>query len=285
MNGLPAAIAAAALLLLLAFAGAWPGRDAEGPKTDGVSLWGGLRGLPGTGTLVVDGPVRGYTQAEVEQLRAFLERGGRLLVVEPTAPAVSLLAALDVGVEGSPGLVFDPDRDVRDRFVVRPTGELGLTRTQSLERSQVVGGSGRAVLTTGAFVWHDLDADGEPDLDEPRGSYAVARVQSVGAGEVLVLGSRELLENDPSGPILRAWAEAQPPTVHDRQHGNEPDALDAGSMLAGHRPRTIAVGLAALGLVAALVAFGVRIQRIGAARRRRGPVDRQTLELLAELGD
>ena len=72
--------------------------------------------------------------------------------------------------------------------------------------------------------------------------------------------------------------------MHDRYHANAGDALDAGSLLAGHRPRTVAAGLAALGLVAGLVAFAVRVQRVGAARRRRGPVDRQTLELLAELG-
>jgi hypothetical protein len=285
MNALPAAIAAALLLLLVAFAGAWPGRDADEPATEGLSLWGGLRGLPETGTLVVDGPVRGYTLAEVEQLRSFLQGGGRMLVIEPTAPAISLLEALDVGVTASPGLVFDPDRDVRDRFTVTPTGELGLERTQALSASQVVEGAGRAVLLTGPFVWHDLDADGEPDLDEPRGTFSVARVQDVGDGAVLVLGSRALLEPGPSSAVLQAWATEVAPTVHDRAHGNAPDALDAGSLLAGHRPRTIAWGLGALALVAAAVALGVRIQRVGAARRRRGPVDRQTLELLAELGE
>lgn len=285
MNALPAAVAAAALLLVLAVAGAYPGRGVEEPATDGVSLWAGLRGLPAAGTLVIDGPVRGYTTAEVEQLRAFLGNGGRLLVVEPTAPAVSLLDALDVGITASEGLVFDPDLDVRGRFLVSPTGELGLSRTQSLESSQVVTGSGRAVLLTGSFVWHDADADGEPDLDEPRGAWPVAMVQDVGQGAVLVVGSRDLLENPPSGPVLQDWAAAAAPTVHDRYHGNAPDALDAGGLLAGHRPRTLAVGLGALALVALAVAFGLRVRRVTAARRRRGPVDRQTLELLAELGE
>lgn len=283
MNALPAAVAAGALLVFVAVAGAWPGRDAVAPATDGLSLWGGLGGLPQNGTLVVDGPVRGYTPDEVEHLRAFLQHGGRMLVVEPTAPAISLLDALDVGVTASPGLVFDPDLDVRDRFTVTPTGALGLTRTQSLLASQVIEGPAQAVLLTGPFAWHDLDADGEPDLDEPRGTFAVARVQDVGEGTVLVLGSRDLLTKEPSGPLLQAWAAAQEPTVHDRAHGNAPDPLDAGSLLAGHRPATVLGLMGALGLVALALALGLRIRRVGAARRRRGPVDRQTLELLAEL--
>lgn len=285
MNALPAAVAAGLLLVLVAVAGAYPGRGVEDPATSGFSVWGGLRGLPANGTLVIDGPVRGYTLAEVEQLRTFLEDGGRLLVIEPTAPAISLLDALDVGITASPGLVFDPDLDVRDRFTVTPTGELGLVRTQSLVASQVVLGSARPVLLTGPFVWHDLDADGEPDLDEPRGTFSVARVQDVGDGSVLVLGSRDLLTKEPSGPLLQDWAAEQAPTVHDRYHGNAPDALDAASLLAGHRPATVAGLLVGLGLVAAGIALGVRIQRVTAARRRRGPVDRQTLELLAELAE
>lgn len=284
MNALPAAVAAGLLLVLVAVAGAYPGRDAQDPATDGFSLWGGLRGLPLNGTLVIDGPVRGYTQAEVEQLRTFLEDGGRMLVIEPTAPAISLLDALDVGVTASPGFVFDPDLDTRARFTVTPTGELGLDRTQSLAASQVVLGA-RPVLLTGPFVWHDLDADGEPDLDEDRGTYSVAGIQDVGKGSILVLGSRDLIEKQPNGPVFEAWAAARAPTVHDRFHGNAPDALDAASLLAGHRPATISILLVAVALVAAGIALGLRIQRVTAARRRRGPVDRQTLELLAELAE
>lgn len=285
MSALPAAVAAALVLLLIVTAGAWPGREVDAPETPGVSLWGGLEGLPATGTLVIDGPVRGYTRDEVEQLRVFLANGGRMLVIEPTAPAVSLLAALDVGVSASAGLVFDPDRDVRDRFVVRPTGELGLTRTQSLLASQVVEGSGRPVLQTSSFAWHDLDGDGEPDLDEPRGTWAVAMLQEVGAGAVLVLGSRDLLDAGPSAATLQAWAAAVSPTVHDRFHANAPDALGAGPLLSGHRPTAIALALAVVGVLGVALAFGLRIRRVTAARRRRGPVDRATLEILAELAD
>lgn len=267
------------IVLAAALAPAWRS-DVDG----GHQLWGGLEGLPNRGTLLIQAPRSAYTPDEVAAARNFLDHGGRLLVIEPTAPANSLLLALDVGLTAPGGLVFDPDVDAEGRFTAYATGTLGITQNVALARSQVVLGDGASLLSTGPFVWHDQDADGRPDVEEPRGAWSIAQLRSVGNGSALVLGSAALLDHPATRTAIAQWMADGGPLVVDARHIGGPDAFGATSTLAGHRPGAILALLVVGTLVAAAFVFAVRVQRVG-GRRRRGPVDRQTLEILAELSD
>lgn len=278
MKALPGALALALLLGLVAAAGLAPALRFAQPAGDGHPLWGGLEGLPARGTLLIEAPRLAYTPAEAAALRGFLEGGGRVLVAEPSAAANSLLRAADIDIQAPGSLVFDPDVDPEGRFTVTASGVLDAQGTLPLASSQVILGGGQSLWSTGPFVWQDLDADGGPDLGEPRGSWSVARLVAIGNGSILVLGSPALAQQ----AVVQLWVAGGGPLLLDARHNAGPDALGAADALAGHNPGAILGVLVAGCLAAAGVAFGVRLRRIG-GRRRRGPVDRQTLEILAEL--
>lgn len=288
MNTWSAAVGAVAALLLVA-SSLVPASRHDPPLAGAadVTVRGSLTELPASGTLVVDGPTQPYGPAEVEALRGFLERGGRLVVVEATPAAASLVHALDAGIEASTATLFDPDVDAQGRLTVTGTGALGVFGPVPLQRTQVALG-GTPVLASAPFAWRDDDRDGVPGLEEPRGAWSAAAVQESGAGAILVVGSRALLDPETAtggaGPALRAWTGERGPLVADGAHASRDDPLGTTSMLAGQRPVTVAAGLALAAAVAAAVAWQVRVRRARPARRR-GPVDKETLEILAELGE
>jgi hypothetical protein len=276
--GATAAAVAAVLLVASSLAPASRSDPPMAPEA-GFTLRGGLAGLPATGTLVVDGPTQAYASGEAEALRAFLERGGRLVVVEATPASSSLVHALGAGVEASTATLFDPDVDGQGRLTVTGTGALGVTGAVALARTQVALG-GTPVLASAPFAWRDDDRDGLPGLEEPRGTWSAAAVQAVGAGAILVVGARAFLDLPP----IRAWVEERGPLVADGAHAARDDPVGTTALLAGERPVAVGLGLLAAALVAAAVAWRVRVRR-GRPARRRSPLDRETLEILAELGE
>lgn len=277
-----------ALLVLLVLASAIPRAQPVDPATslpgvESVVLWGELRDLP-RGTLVLDAPVRSYSEAEVAAVRAFLDDGGRLAVVSPSASAQSLLRAVDAGIEPSGATAFDPDVDAAGRMLATGTGALGVSGDLRLASSRIVDGDGEALVATGPFTWRDEDRDGVPDLGEERGSFALARVRPTGDGDggVLVLGTRALLEDGVAAAPLSDWLAHQPPLLLDGSHRQAADPLDARPVLSGHRDAGVAAALVLLGLAGLAIAFRLQAHRI-APRRRRRRLDPQALELMAEL--
>lgn len=280
MNGWGATAAVAAAVLLVA-SSLVPASRHDPPRAGAsdLAIRGSLTELPATGTLVVDGPTQPYSAAEVESLRAFLERGGRLAVVEATPAASSLVHALGAGIEASTATLFDPDVDAQGRLTVTGTGALGVSGPVALSRTQVALG-GAPVLVSSPFAWRDDDRDGVPGLEEPRGAWSAAAVQEIGAGAILVVGARSMLDLRP----IASWLAERGPLVVDGAHSARDDPVGTTALLAGQRPVTVALALLLATLVAAAVAWQVRLRR-HAPRRRRRPLDRETLEILAELGE
>lgn len=286
MNAWGATAAVAAALLLVA-SSLVPASRHDPPlagRAD-VTLRGSLTELPPTGTLAIEGPTQAYAPDEVLALRSFLEGGGRLVVVEATPAAASLVHALGAGIEASTATLFDPDVDAQGRLTVTGTGALGASGPVALARTQVALG-GTPVLSSAPFAWRDDDRDGVPGLEEPRGTWSAAAVQAVGAGAILVVGSKALLDpaapTGTAGPALRTWMKERGPLVADGAHSARDDPVGTTAVLAGQRPVTVALGLLAAAAVAAAVAWQVRLRRVRTAPRR-GPVDKETLEILAEL--
>lgn len=285
MKATAAALAAALLAAVLLADAALPvhRNQVETPGADAArTTWGGLLDLPANGTLVVQGARYPYTPEEVLEVRAFLESGGRVLVADPSVPSASLVRALDVGIEVTPAKVFDPDIDAQARFTASGTGVLGVTGTTKLSSAHIILGDGDPFVVTGPFTWQDRNADGVPDLGEPRGSWAVARLREAGRGQLLVLGTSELLSDPLTADAIATWVRAGGDIVADGYHRSGGDPLDATPILAGHRSGAVATVLFATLLVGALVAWSVHARRI-TRRRRRRRADVETLEMLAEL--
>jgi hypothetical protein len=283
LRALVSGLSAGFILLLVAYSAAVPVMHGEGRSRSGdVFLLGGLLDLPRSGTLIVEGATRGYSPEEIAAVRAFVERGGRLVVAGVTPASASFVRDLALGVEATPFLVFDPDVDGQGRFQLQATGSLGFTGAQLATQANVILGAGDAVLVTGPFVWQDRDGDGRPGLSEPRGSWSVARIVPAGVGSVLVLGNAGFLDAEPTRSALRAWMAERGPLIVDRGHQNQADPLDAAPLLAGHRPEAILVSLALLVMLTGVVAWRVQARRT-ATRARRRTVAPETLEMLAEL--
>lgn len=244
-------------------------------------LWGGLEGLPHTGTLVLTPETPPPTTHGAAAARQFLERGGLVVVTEWSESTAAFVHWLDVGMEIGPALVFDPDADERGMFQVQATGAGGLSGSWMVSHARVVSGSGEALLSTGPFVWSDVGADGRPDLTDPRGPVAVARRLDVGAGELWVFGSGELLD-DRMQITLAELQHDRGPLVVTVSSTSGLDALGARSFFAGEHAAWVWAALVGPGLLGALQAMRVQLRRVR-PRRRRSPLDLQTLEILAEL--
>jgi hypothetical protein len=280
-SALGAAVTAGALALLLLAGAALPAaRTPEPPVAAGQALWGSLESLPERGTLVLAAPARAYAPDEAEAVRSFLAGGGRLLVVGPTPAAASLLQAVGLGIEARASRVFDPDVDAGGRFAVTGSGLLAGVGEARIPEAQVVVG-GEPLASSGPFTWEDRNADGVPQVGEPRGSWPVAARATLGAGEAVVLGAPALLEHPEVRAALEPWM-AQP-VLADQGHRAPPEPLGMVALLSGE------AALAAWGAVLLLAAGGlaaawrVRVAKHRPRRRRAATRDWETLETLAEL--
>ena len=275
------ALAAAGLALLLVAGAALPAARAPPPSLAGTELrWGPLESLPAGGTLVLESPARSYAPAEVEAVRRFVEGGGRLLVLGTTPAAASLLHAAGFGLDARTSQVFDPDVDGEGRFAVTGSGLLSGLGTARIGSARLVLG-GEPLAVTGPFTWEDRNADGVPQIQEPRGSWPVAARAPLGAGEVVALGSRDLLDHAPVRDALAAWATA--PVLADQGHRTAPDPLGMVPLLSGEAAAVAWGAVLLLALLGLGHAWRVRVRKARPRRRRTVARDWETLETLAEL--
>ncbi len=121
-------------------------RDLLGQDNFELEEWASLgrAAVPeGTDLVVVAGPTAGFTEPEVEALRTYLERGGRLLVLlDPTlGPGDTLVQTglegflAEIGAEVGSDIVVDPDRGVpfygAETFFVEEFGDHPITEALS----------------------------------------------------------------------------------------------------------------------------------------------------------
>ena len=158
---------------------------------------------PANGSVaVVLSPETGYGPTDTDRLRAFVRRGGTLVVAEDVGPHSNpLLARLGASarVEG------DTLRDERYNYrspalpVARNVSNVGLLAgvdSLTLNHGTGVDPDGATVLASSSSVAYlDTNANDELDDSDPVGSYPVATTESVGAGRVVVVGDPSLFIN------------------------------------------------------------------------------------------
>lgn len=170
----------------------------------------------GDGTLaVVLAPGEPYAEADVARIRAFLDRGGSLLVASDFRPAANGLLA-DLGasarVTGLPlrderrygaGPAFPRATNVSDGPLTEGVGSLALNHPSSVDPGTPAGeGSGEAggdgepadasggatvLVRSSAYGYLDANRNGDLDDAEVLGRHPVATVEAVGAGRVVVV--------------------------------------------------------------------------------------------------
>jgi hypothetical protein len=238
--------------------------------------------------VLIVGPQRAYQPDEAQRVRQFLQDGGRVLLADDTGSAKRLLERLDLGIS-IPGIpVYTPGYSKQTDFPVAQTTHLlpDLPETVVLNTASIVQGQGDDVLVTPAFAWLDTDADGRPDLDEPRGTYSLAKRIHVGQGQLLVIGDASILtpemQDEATVDALLQWLtrEGQRTLLLDEGHRAAADPAQIAPLLATGGNATLKVLALLLGLAAAAAyTLGIRIRRRAPAKTRR-PARRDRLQHL-----
>ncbi|HEY6839525.1 MAG TPA: DUF4350 domain-containing protein [Geobacteraceae bacterium] len=166
-----------------------------GPLDDGA--------LAAADGIVISGPFSHLTQAEIDSILRFMDRGGELAVMLHIAePAAELLHTL--GVDFSNRIIHEQS-DVVDN----DSANFRVTRFEShplfagVKRFTIHGGwalagfaeGARAIASTSPSAWVDLDGDGKLSAQDVMESFGVVVTGSHGKGAFVVFGDDAIFQN------------------------------------------------------------------------------------------
>ncbi len=233
---------------------------------------------PARSSIVILGPDRSPSAAEIAWLKDFLEQGGRLLLADDFGKGQEFLSGLGIGTEIMGRRLLDLAYLKRPEFIVARDFEdhattLGLNEVVLNHASAIdVGPGGRVLARTTRSSWLDIIEDGLPSLAEPLGPWPWLVEERLGAGTILILGDPSALTNGNSGLAnnalfirqLAAWLAADGRTVLiDESHRQYPDPVRLRASLVGDvSPVAQAVGASAALLFVAAYATGL-LERFG----------------------
>lgn len=214
---------------------------------------------PAATSLVLLGPAAPPTPEEAEWLRGFVHGGGRLLLADDFGAGNAFLAAVGAASRFDGGLLMDLSFAREPSFVV----------AASIEPHPVTNGAREAVLDvptalipaadalvlarSGGSAWLDLDGDGVPGRDDPRGAFPWLALERVGEGAVLLLSDPSLLINGMREPAdnariaagVVAWlTEDARRVLVDESHRDIADPLKLAGATLRRVPPVLRVGLA-----------------------------------------
>ncbi|MBO2521838.1 MAG: GldG family protein [Clostridia bacterium] len=193
----------------------------EGYEVEAVNLAQAGEVPADASVLVIAGPIRDFDPREIEAVQAYIQEGGRvLLLLDPAPPNVDLqrIAGLLApwGITFRADLVVDPERhyfidplspipELRLHEVTATLAQRGLgvvlTRARSIavEDASEAGARVQALLETSASAWGETRL-GEQQLardeDDAHGPLAVGAAAEAGSARLVAVGSSSLAGND-----------------------------------------------------------------------------------------
>jgi len=191
------------------------------PSTDDLSpynpLWNGLSKLssytnasiitysaiqmlnPDTSALIIIGLDRNVTEADIQSIKRFVERGGTLVVADEREELNSLLLALGVKARINGSLVADEVFYYRSPLLPIARASIGSTNTSLYLNYpsfiEVKGSTGKCLGYSSPFSFIDINGDGVRESNEPYGPFCVVYVQSIGEGTVYVISDSSIFIN------------------------------------------------------------------------------------------
>lgn len=221
-------------------------------------------------------PVDSYGEADAARVRAFVERGGTLVVADRDGEAArELLEA--VGADARPeGTVLRDERShhrspalpIADNVSDHPL--VAGVESVTLNYGTAVEPNGAAVLvTTSEFAYLDSDGSGDVSDDEELAAYPVVTVEDVDDGRVVVVGDASVFINvmqDRHGnrAFATALVDGTNATLVDTSHRESVPPL-AAALLSLRSSELLQVGLGLWAI--AMVGFAARV----AGREDRSP--------------
>ncbi|HHE41887.1 MAG TPA: hypothetical protein ENL12_04510, partial [Dehalococcoidia bacterium] len=152
--------------------------------------------LPATLALVEPGAC---DTADLEQLRAFVQSGGIIVLMEDWGPATGLLDAMsvDITIAGMP--LRDPLHCLRDPSLPRayPVSSNDKRYKVVLNHASwlILGERADVLLESSFFAYGDVNGNGRYDNGEPTGPIPVAAVAPTGQGHVIVVSDASFILN------------------------------------------------------------------------------------------
>jgi hypothetical protein len=240
-----------------------------------------------------------YASTDRERLASFVSQGGTLVVASADNDTNDLLAALNVSarIDGTP--VRDeethfrspalPRTNVTDHERMRDIEQLTLNHGTVLDA-----GDATPLATTTQLAYLDANRNEALDDDEPLGAFPVAIVESVDAGEVVVVSDGSLftnamLEQDGNRQFVRNFAADHEQAVLDYSHGEPLPPLTYAFLVVRSTPLLqFLLGTAGIGLVA-LWGYGIPARRfrnlIGSEQSEQATVEPDEETIAAYLAD
>jgi hypothetical protein len=243
---------------------------------------------PGDTVAVVLSPDSAYADPDAARVAAFVRAGGTLVVADDVGPhANDLLAAVGATARLDGRLLRDDQYHYRSPefpVVTVNASVLPGAEAATLNRGTAVAPGGAAVAaTTSRYAYLDANLNGELDDGESLGPYAVATVERVGGGRVVVLGDpsvfiNAMLDRPGNRALLSAVVgDARTAAVDVSHRTGTPPLVTALRLVRESPPLGAALGVAAvLAVAAAAGLFAPLARRLSPAGRRRGATGRAT---------
>lgn len=150
--------------------------------------------------LLIVGASKPFAPEEVEAVRAFLSRGGLVVLADDFGTGNELLEGLGVAARLNGSMLVDPlFKERTGRFPKVPYVKGGVLSGEGelvLNYATVIVGSGFKPLAMSSFFsFLDLDGDSAWDEGEPRGPFVVAAEVPYGHGKLVVVSDPSFLIN------------------------------------------------------------------------------------------
>ena len=218
----------------------------------------------GEGTVaVVLAPEESYTDAEIERIEAFLDRGGTLLVADRDGTGNELLAALGADARVDGALLRDERNYYRDPALPRATNVGEHPLTEGVDEltfnygTAVEPGDSTVLVSSSGFGYLDRNENGGVDDEEELNARPVATTENVSDGRVVVVGDPSafinvMAERPGNRQFARnLFSEGDTVLVDTSHSGGVPPLISA--LLTVRASSVLQFGLVGVGL---LVVFG-----------------------------
>jgi len=235
----------------------------DGRQTEAVSSFDRLESPSKTGTAIIVGGTRRLTTADIAAVSSLLDRGGTVVVITEEPATNELLAQLGAETRLGSSQLLLPETDQpgpRSQFTLtartadHPIDGAQVNIAVPVGTTQSAAGTNRTILAWASEpVGRDRNSDGQVGPNEPVGQYPVAVRESVGAGQLTVVGDASLLLNglwkiDGNRAFATAITDG-PTTVVYPQTGTFPRVTQLRFALRTTVGTSVAVGLVFVGAV------------------------------------
>mgnify|MGYP001626361160 FL=1 len=173
-------------------------------------------------TVLIIGPSTPFTSAEIDEVKMFLSKGGRVVLADEFGTGNQLLEAIGAPLRLNGSLLLDPLLNLGVPQLPLAYSEWGRIALNYATVLNATCPGCRVIANSSFFSYLDLNGNGRYDKDEPSGPFFVAISLRIHGGELIVLSDSSLfinsmLNRESNSELLRALiGQTRPAVVVDK---------------------------------------------------------------------